>query len=61
MNIINNHEVAKYFLLLNLINCTFKTSVMELLGFLCLVFIFADHTHIIAFPTAQEAVFTSEH
>lgn len=61
MNTISNNQVAKYFLLLNLMNCTFKTSVMELLGFLCLMFIFADHTHIIASPTAQEAVFRSEH
>lgn len=61
MNIISNNQLAKYFLSLSLINCTFKMSMMELLGFLCLVFIFADHKHIIAFPTAQEAVFTSEH
>lgn len=60
MNITSENQIAKYFLLLGSINDTFIIHGIEMLGFLCLMFIFADLMHVIAFPTAQDAGSTSE-
>lgn len=60
MNITSENQIAKYFLLLGSINDTFIIHEIEMLGFLCLMFILADLMHVIAFPTAQDAGSTSE-